>query len=160
MGGGGVFHSPPCCRYFNEITSGNPSSPSPSPTRRSLSPSPALLATAGYPPSPLRSRAQSFEAYPHPIHLGNFHIPSMSSSHVGMPGAPMHSNGGASHNVEYIGSVSCTVALFWQKRWSSNYCNESASSSCNIVIIRQELKECSTQLLTSIFLYNGSKKWK
>lgn len=85
-------------RYFNEVTSGkvfNPSSPSPyspSPTRRSLSPSPALFVaagTVGYPPtSPLRGRAQSFGAYN--LH-GNPHLQSVSASHL----PPVHSNGAA-----------------------------------------------------------------
>jgi hypothetical protein len=102
-----VFYS---YRYFNEVTSGkvfNPSSPSPyspSPTRRSLSPSPALLATVGYPPSsPLRGRTQSFGAYSHAIHPANPHLQSMSATHVGVVGpSPVTHNsnsGGTSHSV-------------------------------------------------------------
>lgn len=55
-----------CPRLFNEMTSGrsvptsSPASYSPSPTRRSLSPSPAFLTTGFIPPSPLRGRTQSF----------------------------------------------------------------------------------------------------
>ncbi len=87
-----IVHINYICRHFNEIASGrvfHPTSPSPyspSPTRRSLSPSPALFCSSGsvFPPSPpLRGRTHSFGAYPPHIHTAanrHLHMSSVSAS--------------------------------------------------------------------------------
>ena len=64
----------------------SPSPYSPSPTRRSLSPSPAMLAPSGSsgvgftPPSPLRGRTQSFGSAPQGIAHGHHHGHAIHSS--------------------------------------------------------------------------------
>ena len=64
----------------------SPSPYSPSPTRRSLSPSPAMLAPSGSsgvgftPPSPLRGRTQSFGSTPQGTAHGHHHGHAIHSS--------------------------------------------------------------------------------
>ena len=75
-----------------------PTSPapySPLPSRRSLSPSPALYAATipGFvPTSPLRGRAFSSGTYPH-SHQGNHHMQSVSATSLTGPGGGVNSMG-------------------------------------------------------------------
>ena len=104
------------CRQFNEMASGrfyNTSSPSPyspSPTRRSLSPSPALLATSGTtvgftPPSPLRGRTHSFGSNAVQTHS---HHQMHSTSTTALPNRT-----GAPHNSQQVSLTTVCVSVIY-----------------------------------------------
>ena len=96
------------CRQFNESRAMHTTSPSPyspSPTRRSLSPSPAALlapsgTSAGFaPPSPLRGRTQSFGSTPQGSTHSHHHAHGIHSSST--TSLPTRSNVHPTHSTSH-----------------------------------------------------------